>query len=51
MPERIEVIDRQERIAEVLPALEEMVGAGLIILQEVQVIQYRHEANGGVSPG
>ena len=45
MPERIEVIDRHERIAEVLPVLEEMVGAGLIVVQDVHVIQYRHDAN------
>lgn len=50
MPERIEVIDRHERIAEVLPVLEEMVGAGLMIVQDVRVIQYRHDANTRVTP-
>ena len=44
MPERIEVVDRPERIAEALPALEEMVGAGLMVVQDVRVVQYRHEA-------
>jgi PII-like signaling protein len=43
MPERIEVIDRRERIAEVLPILEEMTGAGLIVVQDVHVVQYRHD--------
>jgi uncharacterized protein len=43
MPERIEVIDRSERIREVLPILDEMVGAGLIVVQDVQAIQYRHD--------
>jgi len=43
MPERIEVIDRSERIREVLPILEDMVGAGLIVVQDVQAIQYRHD--------
>ncbi len=51
MPERIEVIDRHERIADVLPILEEMVGAGLIVVQDVQVIQYRHDVNARVAPG
>ena len=50
LPERIEVIDRHERIAAVLPILEEMVGAGLIVLQDVQVIQYRHDANATSPP-
>ena len=43
MPERIEVIDRSERTREVLPILDEMVGAGLIVVQDVEAIQYRHE--------
>jgi PII-like signaling protein len=51
LPERIEVIDRHERIATVLPVLEEMVGAGLIVVQDVQVIQYRHDANAPAAPG
>ena len=50
MPERIEVIDRHERIAEVLPILEEMVGAGLIVVQDVHVIQYRHDVNAEAEP-
>jgi PII-like signaling protein len=45
MPERIEVIDRHERIAQALPVLEQMVGAGLIVVQDVHVIQYRHDLN------
>jgi PII-like signaling protein len=41
LPERIEIVDKAERIAELLPVLEEMVGGGLIILQDVRAIQYR----------
>jgi uncharacterized protein len=41
MPERIEVIDRPER----------MVGAGLILVQDVHVIKYRHDANAKTAPG
>jgi PII-like signaling protein len=51
LPERIEVIDRSERIAEVLPVLEAMVGAGLIVVQEVRVVHYRHEPRTGAEPG
>jgi PII-like signaling protein len=51
MPERIEVIDRHERIAEVLPILEEMVGAGLIVVQDVHVVRYRHESKATTEPG
>jgi PII-like signaling protein len=51
MPERIEVIDRHERIAAALPILEAMVGAGLIVVQEVQVVQYRYDLNAKSEPG
>ena len=43
LPERIEVVDRPERIAQLLPALDEMVGGGLILLEEVRVLRYQHE--------
>jgi PII-like signaling protein len=51
MPERIEVIDRHERIAEVLPILDEMVGAGLIVVQDVHVVQYRDDSKVKAEPG
>ena len=50
LPERIEVIDRHERIAEVLPTLEAMVGAGLILVQDVHVVQYRHDSKAKSEP-
>ena len=43
LPERIEIVDRPERIAELLPILDEMVGGGLIVLEEVRVIRYLHD--------
>jgi len=43
LPERIEIVDRPERIAQLLPILEEMVGGGLIVLEEVRVIRYLHD--------
>jgi PII-like signaling protein len=50
MPERIEVIDRPERIAEVLPVVEAMVGAGLIVVQDVHVVRYGHDAKAKAEP-
>ncbi len=41
LPERIEVVDRAERIDELLPALDEMVGGGLIVVEDVRVVRYR----------
>ncbi|AGA28106.1 DUF190 domain-containing protein [Singulisphaera acidiphila] len=43
VPERVEVVDRPEKIAELLPVLDEMVGGGLIVLEEVRVIRYLHD--------
>ena len=41
LPERIEVVNRAERIDELLPALDEMVGGGLIVVEDVRVVHYR----------
>lgn len=45
LPERVEIVDRADRISELLPALEEMVGGGLIILEDVRAIHYGHHAD------
>ena len=45
LPECIEIVDRPDRIAELLPVLEEMVGGGLIIVQNVQALHYQHHAS------
>lgn len=45
LPERVEVVDRPERIAQFLPVLDEMVGGGLIVLEDVQVVRYLHHPN------
>jgi uncharacterized protein len=42
LPERIEVVDLPERIALLLPALEEMVEGGLMIVEDVRAIRYGH---------
>jgi PII-like signaling protein len=41
LPERIEIVDRPDRIAQLLPVLEEMVGGGLIFVQDVRAVRYR----------
>lgn len=46
MPLLIEVVDQEDRIRAVLPALDEMVGDGLITLERVEVVAYR-----GTGPG
>src|SRR5262249_22685867 len=45
LPERVEVIDRPERIAQLLPVLEEMVDGGLIVVEDVRVVRYRPHAD------
>ena len=42
LPERIEVVDRPERIALLLPVLNEMVDGGLVLVQNAEVLHYRH---------
>jgi PII-like signaling protein len=44
LPIVIECIDTQEKIDAVLPALDRMIGGGLITLERVRVIMYRPDA-------
>ena len=41
LPIVLEVIESQERMDEILPHLDEMIGGGLVTLEKVQVILYR----------
>jgi PII-like signaling protein len=41
MPIVIEVVDTAERITQILPIIDEMVGDGLVTLETVHVITYR----------
>ncbi|MFQ5735781.1 MAG: DUF190 domain-containing protein [Thermodesulfobacteriota bacterium] len=45
MPIVVEIVDKTERIEAFLPGLDRMVGEGLITIEKVRVIAYRH--NGG----
>lgn len=47
LPMVIEIVDKPERIAEFLPYLDATVQEGLVTLERVRVIIYRHEAPKG----
>ena len=41
LPILIEVVDQEDRIRQILPDLDEMVGDGLITLERIEVLAYR----------
>ena len=43
LPMVIEIVDTEEKINELLPFLDEVVEEGLITLEKVRVIKYRHK--------
>ena len=43
LPIVVEIVDTPEKIADFLPKLDEMIGEGLVTLERVQIITYRHE--------
>ena len=44
LPVVIEIVDSAERIESILPALDEMVGEGMVTVERVEVIAYRGRA-------
>jgi hypothetical protein len=42
LPIMITVVDREEKIRDILPVLDEMVAEGLLVLSDVEVIKYAH---------
>ena len=42
MPIVVEIVDSPEKIELILPVIDEMVQEGLVTLEKVRVIQYRH---------
>jgi PII-like signaling protein len=42
LPIVVEVIDTEDKISSILPELDRMIGGGLITLERVKVIMYRH---------
>jgi PII-like signaling protein len=43
LPMVIEIVDKPERIAEFLPDLDQIITEGLVTLEKVRVIAYRHD--------
>ncbi|MCH8805957.1 MAG: DUF190 domain-containing protein [Planctomycetes bacterium] len=39
----VEIVDREDKIVELLPHIDEMVQEGLVTLEKVRVIKYRAE--------
>jgi PII-like signaling protein len=49
LPIVVEVVETEERIQEILPELDAMIGGGLITLETVRVIMYRPDVAAGAS--
>ena len=47
LPIVIEVVDTEEKIRTLLPHLETMVGEGMITMEHVMILMYRHNGEGG----
>ena len=43
LPMVIEIVDTEEKVKTMLPFLDEMMGGGLVTLEKIKVIHYRHE--------
>ncbi len=46
LPIVIEIVDKPERIAAFLPDLDEMIRDGLVTLEDIHVVAYRHNGEG-----
>jgi hypothetical protein len=51
LPMVIEIVDKSERIQEFLPTLDTMVTEGMVTLEKVNVLMYRHNAAAGPGGG
>jgi PII-like signaling protein len=43
LPEKIEVVDQPEEIERLLPVVDQMIGGGLIVVEDVHVVRYLHD--------
>jgi PII-like signaling protein len=50
LPIVIVIVDRPDRIASFLPAIEEIIGGGLIVIDDVHVVRYSAESPGDRPP-
>jgi len=46
LPIVVEIVDSADKIDALVPVIEEMVEEGLITLEKVRVLQYRHKSSG-----
>jgi len=46
LPVAVEIVDEEEKIEAFLPELDNLIGEGLVTLEKVRVITYRHNAGG-----
>lgn len=46
LPVVIEIVDKSDRIAAFIPKLDQMVSDGMVTLEKVNVLIYRHNAGG-----
>ena len=42
LPIIVEIVDEQDKIDQFLPALDKMIGEGLVTLEKVRILAYRH---------
>jgi hypothetical protein len=47
LPVLVEVVDREDRLREVLPEIDAMIGGGLITVERVEVVAYRPSGDAG----
>jgi uncharacterized protein len=50
LPIVVEIVDQEDAIRSFLPTLDEMVGEGLVTLERVEVLTYRHSGSGRRDP-
>ena len=48
LPIMVAIVDTAEKIQAFLPTVEKMVGDGLVVISDVEVIRYTHRADDGV---
>ncbi len=46
LPVVVEIVDEEEKLEAFLPELDKMIGEGLVTLEKVRVIVYRHNSEG-----
>jgi PII-like signaling protein len=51
LPEKIEVVDQPELIVRLLPVLDEMIGGGLIVVEDVHIVRYLHDPKAAKGKG